>query len=63
MLPLPSYVLFLFILKLFNKKICVQFCGIAKSGDHPWEDLVKFGCKLNMKVKTSKGLLYFWLPT
>ncbi len=28
-----------------------QFCGVAPSGDHPQEDLTKFGYKLNMKLE------------
>jgi hypothetical protein len=28
----------------------VQFCNIAKNGDHPQEDLARFGYKLHMKV-------------
>ncbi len=39
-----------------------QFCGVAPSGDHPQEDLTKFGYKLNMKVEFFKNsFIDFWL--
>jgi hypothetical protein len=54
------FYLFLF---YFIKNNWAQFCGVAKSGNRPWENFVKFGYKLNMKEKTFKGLLLFWLST
>jgi len=38
----------------------VQFCNIAKNGDHPQEDLARFGYKLHMKVNFFKNIL-FWV--
>jgi hypothetical protein len=38
------------VLFLFLFYFCVQFCSIAKNGDHPHEDLAIFGYKLHMNV-------------
>jgi len=35
--------------KFLNKIFGVQFCNIAQNGDHPQEDLARFGYKLHMK--------------
>jgi hypothetical protein len=34
----------------FKNFMGVQFCYIAKNGDHPQENLARFGYKLHMKV-------------
>jgi hypothetical protein len=33
----------------------------SQSANDPWKDLTKLGCKLNIKVKFKKNLLYFLL--
>jgi hypothetical protein len=38
--------------------------GCSHIGDHPQEDLAKFGSKTHMKIKKFKQSFYInWLPT
>jgi hypothetical protein len=41
-----------------------QFCNVAISGDHPYEDLAKFGDEktIGKKFIFSPTFFYFWLP-
>jgi hypothetical protein len=43
-------VLYSIFIYFFIYFVGVQFCNIAKNGDHPQEDLARFGYKLHMKV-------------
>jgi hypothetical protein len=36
---------------------------IAQTGDHPWEDLAKFGYRPNMKVEKRKKKDSFYIPS
>ncbi len=55
---LRELVLFSFVTNAFFGSIL----SCNQSGNHPYEDLVKFGYKLNMKGFKS-FLNIFWLPT
>ncbi len=44
--------------RLINVFFWVTFCDFSQSGDHTWEDLAKFGYKLDMKVHFLIFLLF-----
>jgi hypothetical protein len=49
--------------KLHPKGFCfLQFLLCRQTGDHPQEDLVKFGYRSDAKVHNFKNLFIFWLP-
>jgi hypothetical protein len=39
------------------------FCDVAKSRDHPENNLAKFGYLPDMKVRKDRIFPYSWLPT
>jgi len=46
-----------------QKGFCfLQFLLCRQTGDHPQEDLAKFGYRSDAKVRNFKNLFIFWLP-
>jgi len=39
-----------------------QFCDVAKTGNHPQEDVAKFGYSSAMKADNFQSPFIFWLP-
>jgi hypothetical protein len=42
--------------------VCFQFLWCSQTGNHLKKDLVKFGYRPNVKVKSFKNPFIFWLP-